>query len=103
MRWRALPSAITYTTLPAGRSTTLCSGTTTAAGLRPVTMAPFTVPPASRPPSLVRRTCTSRARLVSLTVGLTCSTVPSITWPGAWALVKRTGWPGRMRAAALSG
>ena len=70
-RWRAMPFSIEYTTLPAGRSTTLCSGTISAPSSWLVTMRALTVPPPrNSAPSPRILTIASSARLLTPSVGL---------------------------------
>ena len=101
--WTALPSAIAYTTLPAGRSTTLCSGTSTASSRRAITTAAFTVPPGRRPSVFSMSTMTSRARPVSDTLGLISLTLPRNSLPGSCGEVRITAWPFCSRIAVDSG
>ena len=69
----------------------------------PVTTRAFTVPPPRKPPSLLKLTITSSARLVAVMVGRISLMAASITLSGMSGDDSRTVCPTLRRGPALSG
>src|SRR3972149_1293177 len=102
MRARAVLFSPAYTTAPAGRSTTACSGTTDALRWMSSVTSPRTLPAGRHPPGFLTSTMTSTVWVMVLKAGRISRTTPTAFLPSS-KLVRFTGWPIFSRRTMSSG